>query len=832
MVILPLRAEFSFQQVEVGNGGDNDPTTFSFYKDNRIAPLLDARGKPIPHANGAKLFGSVCSVLSNDVDVCSKHYTWQTGYAGDQPVLTAKVADLTDWNKAVDEPGFVLVDTQTGRFKFAPANRIEGNKPMKLANRVVLGAFEILSVKARGSFVYCAMGEEAHAILAFDFTDPAKPRYAGYSALGGYASNCAVGKNYAYGMTSRGQGHIADIRDPHNIKTVKTWYSGWAFGHGRHYWDLEKDRFYIYDRNGLTCYDTSDEDDPMPLSSWQSNVSGFEVTGDLIYGTWVERQPKLDAAGKAVKDKKGKPVMAAVTFAGVKRLKPDGTSEVVGKTEIPGSRVGGSSRVRDGMIAFITREGVGLVDARQPKTPKLLKFHQGPKYRYNYGVKWGMTGLCFHKDKLLVTCAADISVGVHRGHIEYASRHKQQEAEISKKTWQQKGGLLIFDLKNPSELKLIGQLSNYHLGFGPVSDVDTDESRDIAYVYSNPSLCAVDIKDPAKPKLISWLGGDGELNQARYFGGHIYAINSTLFVINPWPIHAAHLVGSTKHGGSRFGVLVNGSPQSNLVITTSQQGTVGMVDITNKSAPKMVTPKSPWPGGFARWDYPYVYACGPKVYKYNQASRSFSVVYQASVPGFKGNRVLVADGHLYEVCMSGNKKKGKLMRIWKIVSPTYLELKGELEWKVGGGWDWPGNPYFYKDFVIHGDLVIDVADKSRPTVVNILRHIREDIASYSSGSGLHYARDGILYSANYFTGLHVWDIRNLRSKNEIKFLGVWRDEEDPWSVASVYSRSVDGYGRYLFSTDFGNVNIYEIPTESDVPEGKLTAKIFVKKGNK
>ena len=35
---------------------------------------------------------------------------------------------------------------------------------MKLANRVVLGAFEILSVKARGSFVYCAMGEEAQDV--------------------------------------------------------------------------------------------------------------------------------------------------------------------------------------------------------------------------------------------------------------------------------------------------------------------------------------------------------------------------------------------------------------------------------------------------------------------------------------------------------------------------------------------------------------------------------------------------------------------------------------------------------------------------------------------
>lgn len=829
MPFTQLTAELSLQSVEIGNGDDDAPTTFSFYNDNRIAPILDARGKPIARANAVKLFGSTFSVLSDGVDVCSKHYTWQSGYAGDQPVLTPKAADLSDWAKAIDEPGFVLVDTQTGRFKFAPANRLEGGKPMKLANRVVLGAFEILSVKARGSFVYCAMGEEAHAILAFDFTDPAKPRYAGYSALGGYASNCAIGKTHAYGMTSRRQGHIADIRDPHKIKTIKTYYSGWSFVQGRHFWDLEKDRFYIYDHNGLTCYDTRDEDDPMPVSSWRCNVVGFEVVGDLIYGTWTEQQPKLDVKGKPIKDKNGQPVMFKAMFAGVKRLKPDGTSEIVGKSPVPGGPVGRSSRVKDGLIAFITSEGVGLVDARQPKSPKLLKFHLGPKYKYNYGVKWGMTDVCFHKDKLLVTCAADVSVGVHRGHLEYASRLKQQEAEISKKTWQQKGGLLIFDLANPAELKLIGQLSNYHCGFGPVTDVDTDDSRDIAYVYSNPSLCAVDIKDPTKPKLLSWLGGDGELNQARYFGDHIYAINSTLFVINPWPIEKAHLVGSAKHGGGRFGVLVNGSPKSNLVITASQQGTVGMVDISSKEAPKAVTPKSPWPGGYARWDYPYVYACGPLVYHYNSGSRSFSVVYRANVPGFSGNRVIIADGHLYEVSMSGNNKKGKLMRIWKIVSPTHLELKGELEWKVGGGWDWPGNPYFYKDFIFHGDLVIDVADKSHPKVVNILRKIREDIASYSSGSGLHYARDGILYSANYFTGLHVWDIRKLRSKNEVRFVGVWRDEEDPWSVASVYSRSVDGYGRYLFSTDFGNVNIYEIPTESDVPEGKLTAKIFVQK---
>jgi hypothetical protein len=67
MVILPLRAEFSFQQVEVGNGGDNDPTTFSFYKDNRIAPLLDARGKPslTPTARSSSAQSVPCSQMTS-----------------------------------------------------------------------------------------------------------------------------------------------------------------------------------------------------------------------------------------------------------------------------------------------------------------------------------------------------------------------------------------------------------------------------------------------------------------------------------------------------------------------------------------------------------------------------------------------------------------------------------------------------------------------------------------------------------------------------------------------------------------------------------------------
>lgn len=817
--------------IELGDGGDKDPTTFSFHPDNRVAPLLNQRGRPTARTHGARVYGSAFAVLADGKDVCTKHYAWRRGYAGDQPVLTPKVADLSEWGKATDEPGFVLIDTQTGRLKFAGPNAVAAEVPMRLVKRVVLGAFEICGFKARGPYLYCAMGEEAHALLIIDFRDPTKPAFAGYSAMGGYAVNCALGENHAYVMTTRRQAHIADIRDPYDVKSLKTYAGGWSYHGGVCFWNLEEKKFYVHDRNGLTCYDTTDEDDPMPMASWQCGISGFEVVGDLVYGSWTERVPTLDDSGKPVKDKKGKPVMETATYAGVKRLKPDSTSEVVGQVRVPGARVGRGSVVRKGIIGVITQEGVGLVDASNPQAPKLSSFHQGPKYKTRYGVKWGMTDLWFHKERLLVTCAADVSVGVTRGHRDFERLLKEKLPEVSGKSWPETGGLLVFDVSDPAQLKLAGQLDTYTIGFGPVGRVMADDSRDVAYLHVGPVVCAVDLKDPSKPKLLSWIIADGELNQARYFGGYVYAMNRGLFIIKPYPIEKAQLVGYTSHGGGRFGVLVSGSPQSNVLTVTGNQGCKALVDITRKDRPRQITPKDPWPGGYARWDYPYCYARGPVVYKYDPRQQTFAEVYRATPPGnFRGDRVLVGDGYFYEICMSGRKKKGTLLRVWKIVCPSYLELVGELEWLVGGGWDWPGNPYYYDHFIFFGDLVIDVADPTEPKVVNRLSNMREDIACYSAvGGQTFYVRDGTLYTSNYFTGLHAWDVSQLRAKNRIRYIGVWRDEKDSWAVGSVYCRSVDGYGRYLFATDFGNVNIFEIPTKTEVPSGKLEAKVFIPK---
>jgi len=827
---LAFGAGVTSQIIPLGDGGDRDPTTFSLYSDNRVAPLVDSRGRPIPRARGAQYWGSTFAVLANGVDVCTKHYTWKKGYGGDQPVLTAKVADLSDWGKAVDEPGFVLIDAQSGRLKFAGPNQIDADIPMKLVKRVALGAFEICGFAARGPYLYCAMGEEAHALLIIDFTDPKKPGFAGYSAMGGYAFNPVLGKDYAYLTTTRGQTHIADIRDPYGVKSVKTYSSGWQYVVGSYFWDVGAKKFYIHDKVGLTCYDTSDEDDPLPVASWQCNVRGFQVVGDLVYGTWTERVPKHDDSGKPVKDKKGNPVLETATFAGVQRMKPDCTAEVVGKVRVSGARVGRGSAVRNGLIGVITREGVGLVDARTPKSPRLLHFAKGPKYVSRYGVKWGMTDLCFHKDRLLVTCAGDVSVGATRGFRDYERLLAEKQAEVKEKTWQETGGLLIFDIAKPERAKLVGHLDTYTVSFGAVGKVAADDSRDIAYLHSGMAVCAVDIKDPAMPKFLSWIPADGELNQARYFGGYVYANNRALFIVKPYPIEEAKLVGYCPAAG-RFGVLVNGSPKANTFFVTGQQGTQAMIDVRNKTAPKRVIPKGPWPGGYARWDYPYCYARGPVVYKHDPKRDTLTEVYRAFLPGsFRGDRVLVADGYFYEFWMSGRKKRDTLLRVWKIVSPGYLELVGEMDWFVAGGWDWPGNPYYYDHFIFFGGIIIDVSDPKEPKVVNRASDVREDIACYSATGGqTFYVKNGVLYTSNYFTGLHAWDISQLRSKNRVGPLAVWRDAKDSWAVGSVYCRSVDGYGRYLYTTDFGNVNIFEIPTESDVPKGELTARMFVPK---
>ena len=124
-----------------------------------------------------------------------------------------------------------------------------------------------------------------------------------------------------------------------------------------------------------------------------------------------------------------------------------------------------------------------------------------------------------------------------------------------------------------------------------------------------------------------------------------------------------------------------------------------------------------------------------------------------------GDRVLVASGYFYEICMSGRKQKQTLLRIWKIVSPSYLELVGELEWSVAGGWDWPGNPYYYDGFIFHGDIVIDVSDPASP----------HKVGSFDSGgkaAGVN-VRFPFAYVADGREGLRIIDVSSPTNPHEI-----------------------------------------------------------------
>ena len=65
------------------------------------------------------------------------------------------------------------------------------------------------------------------------------------------------------------------------------------------------------------------------------------------------------------------------------------------------------------------------------------------------------------------------------------------------------------------------------------------------------------------------------------------------------------------------------------------------------------------------------------------------------------------------------------------------------------------------------------------------------------------------------------DITDLKEKRKYKYIANLKDPDQPFS-GNAYCTSVTGHGRYIYTTNFGAVYIWEISVPSDVPAGKLT----------
>ena len=859
VVLLASRAwgldAFPVPSGKCGDGGDRDPTTFSFHSDSRVQALADWNGKPLKPQNAPTDYDVHYTIYADGVDVCSVEYAWTLGYGGDHPRLQPKYMDLSKWEDVRVENGWVAIDPATGRFKFAPENTVADPRRMVHRKRVVLGNITMWQLVARGKFAYTAQEEETHAFQIYDATDPKKFRYAGYGSMGGYPMCMTLAEKHAY-VAGSGLLSVHNIEDPYGVKYVKTFHNGGAGGPFSMVVDPQAKRLYHRGRGGLIVYDITDEDDPVLIDILEGlPVAGLQVVGNRIYAV-RQQSREVDA-----KDKKGKPIKKKQSYTElvVTELAPDCHSyKIVGTCEIPGGLRSHKGVIRHCLHAgntcfVINGGGLHVVDVTDHTKPALVKSlpELTPKPEY-WEVGSGAHDMDAKGSHLFVACGRSRggwvnprNTGLYRDHVDFEKRVVAWKDQLAKgKSYS--GGLRIYDFSDPKNLKLVTHIDDELIGCDSVTNIAIGDG--VLFVGARlVGVLAYDISDVANPKYLGKLSNMGEVEWARLIGDKIYAVSNGVYVIEPYPAEQAEPLGFCFTKSWMFGhsVVMNPYPRWNPRRVLFARSGAWHRELVAKDprSPKILNYKPP-PIGQGRWKDMYLYSPGKSALDIYVVAPDGGVGRIGHYPTSGPTTHLEIHGQ-YCYCIGlvrGKKQAMTYLHVFDVSDPTHAKLVGTHTAPTdAGGMESPD--VYYKDGLLFlpgwfaggvlsgggwgnfpGIRVVDVRKPERPKMHCLIHHIPPDISTNSICCvQSFYVSGDTLYQGDYWSGIHVIDTKDLRKKKRWRHLAVVKDPWLPWSCSS-YCTSVHGYGRYLYTTNFGHVDIWEIPCPSDVPDGRLTVR--------
>jgi hypothetical protein len=807
-----------------GDGGDDDPTTFSFHADNRIGPLLGPQGERLRAEDVALDYGRAYAVFADGVDVCSVEYAWALGYGGDHPRLQPRYQDLSRWERGSVENGWLAIDPLSGRFKFARANSVKDPRRLEHKKEIVLGNLTMWRLEAQGKFAFTVGEEEVHALLAYDASDPANFRYGGYSSAAGYPFAVALGETHAY-VSGSGYLSVHDVRDPRHIRYVKTIANGGSEKPFDICADVAGKRLYQMSDRGLQVFDISKGDDPILLDIHEEvRLPYLQAQGEYLYGL-----------------RRGEGPQQIFTLLCIYRSAPDGALSLV--TEFPVAGLINSLRgairhllVEDGLAFLILSTGLQVVDVKDPRSPRRLKqlIELAPVNEY-YEKGSGAHDMASNGRYLFVACGHSRGgwvnpreSGLFRDHADFADRvlapsAKQDLPQLFR------GGLRIYDLRDPSRMELVTLLDDEVIGYDAITNVALGDG--ILFLGSRlVGVLAYDIADIKKPRLLGRLSNMGEVDWARLVGDKLYAVSNGVYVIDPYPAEEASLKGFSYTDSFMFGrsVVMNPYPAENpdrvlfaLSGTTHRQLTV------RDPARPLVTNHAPPPVGYGRWKGNHLFAPGVKaldVYRVDLAGQ-LDRVFHLAVPGPTTHLEIHRDHLFLFGLVRDTNEPVNYLHVFDIRDPERPRLAAVRRAPTDPGWQssrLAGGGQGWGNFL--GVRVVDLREPEDPKMHCLIHHVPADISVNSLNCPeSFYASGDTLYIADYWTGIHVLDITELASGKSWRHLGVVKDRGLPWSVNS-YATSATGYGRYLYTTHFGEVNIWEIPVGDDVPRGTLTVE--------
>ena len=248
-----------------GDGGDENPATFKFRKDNSDVQVISGESTPIALDEVPSWYGRPqgMRIFVSGVDVTDPGYT---GPGGPKKPVGMDLSESRGWPNVYVPSGKVAIDPVIGRFKFYE-KASAGNYDTGVA----------LDVFVRDKYAYVADGGD----LGFQIIDVSTPEAP--KLTGDYTTKTALGifvsGNYAYMATAVGL-QILDISKSDSPKLVgklptenamKIFVSG--------------NQAYMTTLSGLQIIDVSNPINPRLTGSYATNdaPSGIFVRGNLAF---------------------------------------------------------------------------------------------------------------------------------------------------------------------------------------------------------------------------------------------------------------------------------------------------------------------------------------------------------------------------------------------------------------------------------------------------------------------------------------------------------------------------------------------------------------------
>lgn len=805
------------------------PGAFSFDASGRDLPLLDSQGNPIASDDKAIAvhYGKTFVVQCDGVDVCSLAYAWKQGYAGDHPLLQPVSLDLTDPAQAFVEPGFLAIDPQRGRFKFSTGNALPEGQRLRHVKRVVVGGgYAPYDFKVRGPLIYTTNFEETNNVQIIDASDPASPRYLGIGGTLGYPISIEVEGRFAY-VASVQEISVFDVSDPLRPRLRR------ILSHGGQLC-LNQARLFSLSQNQNLFIDNLSEPGDPDLREFLKVGPTLRYSVEWPYVFLLQPHDQDEVRLRIIKVREDTGFEEVATLAGFRGKE--------GRVSRP--------LYSEGRLYLLDDEGLRIIDARDPSQAKLLVTVESLKPLVapsgahqarpipSLAKLGGLLFACNWESVFRKPVLPFRNILSARG-LKPEELFERMEA----------GGIFAFDVADPSQPKLLGKLDALQEGFSGVRNLHASDGK--LYVhYWGVGIAIYDVSRLPDFRFLSFVPLYGECSGGKFIGDRLYATNNSLFVIRAFPAEPAEVLGWLNDPATEFfGGPVVGVPQCPYVFFRGF-GPVRLADVSD--------PRRPVFSQYITLDFAWANWIGDKLYAAKPGRLNFSfldsirwavpdhmqhraseigqglVVYSANLQGPTALCQTSTGVPLTYVTVQGNyayayggDDKKNILYVFDISRPGEAPIVGRWEGFKDSGEMTGQHPLLYRNFFIvmgngcRGARVIDVSNPRQPSQISVIRHIPAAQA-YNSlyAPSAFYARDDVLYIADYWNGLFLFDIKNIRKPRLLKIV---KDEEQPWQIAS-FAESVEGYGRYLYKFCFGFVDIFEIPTASDIPRGVLTVR--------